>query len=871
MRPIWPLTGRAEELAFIAGALAPGDGPSGVVLAGAAGVGKTRLAREALALAGYRGMTTRWVAATEAARRVPLGAFSTLLGAVADDPARVIGQATDDLLAGDRGAGVIVGVDDAHLLDPASALLVHQLVLRKRASVVFTVRTGEPAPDAVTAVWKDEGLDRLEVQPLSEAETGALLEAVLAGPVDAATVGRMWVLTGGNALFLRHLVDSEAQSGRLRAELGWWTWSGDPMISPELAELVEARMGRLSRSVQDVVDLLALGEPLAVEVIAGLADPGAVEEAEACGLITMEWERERPQVRLIHPLHGEVRRGRLGPIRARRLSGRIALALAGGSEDRAVDTLRRAVLALDSDLDPDPHLLIAAARSASSLVDLPLTERLARAAVDADGGFEPQIILGTALGFQSRGAEAEVVLTRLAGEVSTDQQRSVVALCRVANLLWVLRNPVGAAAALDRAEEIVDDSQCRLVLTATRSAIDAARGRARQAARAAVETLAAPELPPQAVMIATYGLVAALGVLGRADEIGPAAARGYAEASRSIEVAFLRFGLAFMHVSGLRLAGYLPEAHQFALTCRQASSDMPGSARLYGMALTAQASLAQGDIGASLRSLHEVRAGLGSVDTQGFGFVCLLSLTEALSVAGDPVAARRACDQLDAERHPAFAYLEPEVLLARAWVTAAEGSVRQAIAIASDAAAAARHLDQPAHEVVALHTAVRFGDRTVADRLARLAVIVDGPRGAAAAAHAAALRDHDGAALTRASVQLEEMGDLLAAADAAAHAAAAHHEHGRSASAAVAAARSLRLVQDCGGARSPATDASARPLPLTEREREIVTLAARGLSNRAIAERLVISVRTVEGHVYNATAKLGATRRSDFAAFLAGR
>ena len=59
-------------------------------------------------------------------------------------------------------------------------------------------------------------------------------------------------------------------------------------------------------------------------------------------------------------------------------------------------------------------------------------------------------------------------------------------------------------------------------------------------------------------------------------------------------------------------------------------------------------------------------------------------------------------------------------------------------------------------------------------------------------------------------------------------------------------------------------------MPLTEREREIVTLAARGLSNRAIAERLVVSVRTVEGHVYNASAKLGMTNRSEFATVLAG-
>ena len=48
---------------------------------------------------------------------------------------------------------------------------------------------------------------------------------------------------------------------------------------------------------------------------------------------------------------------------------------------------------------------------------------------------------------------------------------------------------------------------------------------------------------------------------------------------------------------------------------------------------------------------------------------------------------------------------------------------------------------------------------------------------------------------------------------------------------------------------------------LTEREVEVLQLLAAGLSNRVIAERLVISVRTVETHVAHIYAKLGVTTR----------
>ena len=59
-----------------------------------------------------------------------------------------------------------------------------------------------------------------------------------------------------------------------------------------------------------------------------------------------------------------------------------------------------------------------------------------------------------------------------------------------------------------------------------------------------------------------------------------------------------------------------------------------------------------------------------------------------------------------------------------------------------------------------------------------------------------------------------------------------------------------------------------RPSALTRREREVAKLVARGLTNRRIAEELVLSERTVENHVSNILKKLKLSSRSEVAAWV---
>jgi DNA-binding NarL/FixJ family response regulator len=82
----------------------------------------------------------------------------------------------------------------------------------------------------------------------------------------------------------------------------------------------------------------------------------------------------------------------------------------------------------------------------------------------------------------------------------------------------------------------------------------------------------------------------------------------------------------------------------------------------------------------------------------------------------------------------------------------------------------------------------------------------------------------------------------------------------RRATAAEALAR--QLSEECEGLAPPLAD-SPGGVQLTAREREIAALAALGLSNREIAARLVVSLRTVENHLSRAFVKLGVTSRRE--------
>jgi ATP/maltotriose-dependent transcriptional regulator MalT len=328
-----------------------------------------------------------------------------------------------------------------------------------------------------------------------------------------------------------------------------------------------------------------------------------------------------------------------------------------------------------------------------------------------------------------------------------------------------------------------------------------------------------------------------------------------------------------MHLVNLAFAlseaGQLAEAEKVAKAgAEQVASNRVYIAQIFFGVNLGRIALMQGRLETARRYYAEA-AGLAEASRfAGPRRLALSGLAVAHAMRGEADAAAQALTEREAL--PPFGFRGPEQQLADGWTAWVRGRPRDAAARFRDAAAHAVETGHRTAEAWILHDLSRISGEDTSARLQELASSCDSPLVSGRARHVAALSAHDAQELMSVADDFEELGAMLLAAEAMTAAADVLIRTGQRRASTAAQQRAGVLCAFCEGAATPGLSNAGAAAVLSEREREIGMLAAKGLSSKDIAERLYLSVRTVNNHLEHIYTKLGITSRAGLAQTLGG-
>ena len=874
MEGTWPLIGRAEERTEVAAALTTGRG---IVVRGPAGVGKTRLVDEVVSSIAADGWTVHRVTGVPGLSDAPLGALVPLVGrAYGAEAAHRLAE----LLSAGGGARSLLVVEDAHLLDPVSAGLVHQVVSAGWARLALTVRTGEPFSSTLERLWAAGTLATLELRPLGPQQMAELVAAALDAPVEDGTLASLVRAADGNVLYLRELLAGSRAAGALAAEGGVWRLRGEVVGSPALRDIIAARLATLDLEGREAVEVLAVAGAVPLALVSEVVEPSVIERLERDGLVRLIEGGHTPAVDLAHPLHGEIVRRDLPALARLRISRLLVHAACRGGTIPEGYELRLAhwIAAADPrDAGVSAETLEELAHRAVEVGDTKLAATLAEAAFEIGGSVGAALLAGWCRGEQGDHDGADDVLRRATARAARSGmgslERAAVAMEWASARWWTTQDTIAARGLLDDA--LAGGGDGAALAQAQLAVFDALDGQLTSAIRRATPLM--DHAQDVVAAVAAAGLAPALAVADRPTDAAAVATTGF---ERAMAVRGTLPGNSGVHLLSQILAsvveGSIADADAFSELVRAGAASQPSrQARAWATMMAGQVALLAGRLGEAFDL---------SVQSDVLWRDCGLPGIARWSGSHAALAAAERGDGSVAEamleRHadlPAagFRLFEPRWCQARAWASWLRGNRAAAVAalLAGVDLAETSGATMPAIEC--LHLLARWGAvaeaTAVLERCDRLSLGSTLSRTRRAHLHAVVAGEAD--ALEEVAERFAGFGTCVLAAEAWAQAARAHRHAGRPKPAERAATRSADAIAGLAPTDRPATPALQRGRHhkgLSAREVQVARLAADGRTNKAIAAELVVSERTVENHLYRVFTKLGVSSRSELADALAG-
>jgi adenylate cyclase len=348
-----PLVGRTWEISTVTAILEEAVGGAGCVvnIVGPAGIGKSRLVREAAALAAGRGVPVFTTFCESHARDIAFHVVARLLRAglgvsELDDRAaraairaQVLDADPEDLLLLDDLLGIgdtavalpdiapdarrrrltalvnaaslarqtpaVYVVEDVHWIDEVSESMLADFLAVTSQTPALVLITYRPGYHGVLS--RVSGAQTIALRPLNDAQTAALTGELLGSdPSITPLAAQVGARAAGNPFFVEEMVRDLAERGMVRGEPGAYVLRGevaDVSVPATLQATIGARIDRLGLTAKRTLNAAAvIGSRLDTDLLTGLVDSPDVAPLIEAELVDQVRFTPRAEYAFRHPL-----------------------------------------------------------------------------------------------------------------------------------------------------------------------------------------------------------------------------------------------------------------------------------------------------------------------------------------------------------------------------------------------------------------------------------------------------------------------------------------------------------------------------------------------------------------------------------------
>ncbi|UEL29661.1 LuxR family transcriptional regulator [Pseudarthrobacter sp. L1SW] len=370
---LWSAPARGANLETVRTALTSADS-LGVVITGGRGVGKSSLARAAVMDLGPDVWSLQ-LRSGPAGSTTPYGCLSFLLArlpqAYMGSPTAILRGITSLIRSDAAGRPCVITLDTSGSIDDMSAGVLLNVLLTGTAKIIAVAPKISDLPADFHWLLTDHRLTEVRLSNLNELQTRQVLLSLLGHRVSASLVSTYHHMVGGNPLLLKALVTEQQLSGNLVLSDSVWTLRDKVVLdgAASLDDIVRSRWSRETPETREVIEMLSCARKVELSRLTAIYRAEVVADMEDGGLLEIDQSDHR-WVSLREKYIGDVVRTWLSIARRRELR---SMLLAGLEPDPAAMTVEElmafAAWTHECEADLNPALALAAAEAAVQLFD----------------------------------------------------------------------------------------------------------------------------------------------------------------------------------------------------------------------------------------------------------------------------------------------------------------------------------------------------------------------------------------------------------------------------------------------------------------------------------------------------------------------